>query len=470
MDSVWQSFTFSRCVLTDWARRSFLYRVLSSGEPWRASSWLLQWADPLGLVLVALVLVLAPFVSNALIGVLLLAIAAFWVMLAVTEAPGQGLTPIHLLLTLYWAIATVATVFSPVRSVALEGWTKLSLYLIFFGLMARVLRSPRLRNGLITTYLLTALVVSAYGIRQWFLGATALATWVDPTSPLADTTRVYSYLGNPNLLGGYLLPAIFLGGVAMFAWEGWGCKALALFMTAINTLCIGLTLSRGAWIGLVAGGLVLVVLLLHWWSRHWTPFWRTWAIPLGLLALALVLAVGIITVEPLRLRIFSMFEGRADSSNNFRLNVWAAVLEMIRDRPILGIGPGNDAFNSIYPLYQRPRYTALSAYSVVLELAVETGFIGLSCFFWMLVTTWTQGWVALQRLRQGGNAQGYWLMGAIATSVGLLSHGLVDTVWYRPQISSLWWLQIALVASYYQAPPARVAAAEVAASPELPPP
>jgi len=50
---------------------------------------------------------------------------------------------------------------------------------------------------------------------------------------------------------------------------------------------------------------------------------------------------------------FQYLAGRADSSNNFRINVWAAVVEMIRDRPILGIGPGNTAFNKIYPLYQR---------------------------------------------------------------------------------------------------------------------
>jgi len=36
-------------------------------------------------------------------------------------------------------------------------------------------------------------------------------------------------------------------------------------------------------------------------------------------------------------------------SNNFRINVWAAVVEMIRDRPILGIGSGSTAFNKIYP-------------------------------------------------------------------------------------------------------------------------
>ena len=32
---------------------------------------------------------------------------------------------------------------------------------------------------------------------------------------------------------------------------------------------------------------------------------------------------------------------------------------------------------------------------------------------------------------------------------GMLTHVLVDTVWYRPEISTLWWFMVALVASYY---------------------
>jgi len=151
-----------------------------------------------------------------------------------------------------------------------------------------------------------------------------------------------------------------------------------------------------------------------------------------------------------------MFAGREDSSNNFRLNVWAAVQDMIRARPVLGIGPGNTAFNAVYPRFQRTGYTALSAYSVFLEVLVETGVIGFTCFLWLLLVTFNQGWKQIQRLRQVGDRNGFWLIGAIASMVGMLVHGLVDTVWYRPPISTLWWLMIALVASYYNFQPSTV--------------
>jgi putative inorganic carbon (HCO3(-)) transporter len=124
---------------------------------------------------------------------------------------------------------------------------------------------------------------------------------------------------------------------------------------------------------------------------------------------------------------------------------------MIRARPILGIGPGNNAFNKVYPLFMSPKYSALSAYSIYLEILVETGIIGFSAFVWLLATAFTLGIRQIRRFQLEKNSHGFWLVGAIAGIVGILAHGLVDTVWYRPQISTLWWFLVALIAS--QSPP-----------------
>ena len=450
--NAWQQLTLSNLPLYRWRTASYLYRLVGLLENWRQGSWLLPHAEPIGALLIGLVFGLAPFVSNDLIGVLLLACAGFWVVVTVSDDALAKTTPIHLLVLLYWGIATVATALSPVKVAALSGLIKLTLYLVLFALMSRVLRSPRLRRWLIALYLHVALVVSVYGLRQWFFGAEALATWVDPTSPLAKTTRVYSYLGNPNLLAGYLLSAIALSLAAVFAWRGILPKALALTMLLVNTACLMLTFSRGGWIGFAVAVFVFSILLVFWFSVRLPPFWRTRSLPLLLISLGFVLVVAVLFVEPVRDRIWSMFIGRSDSSNNFRINVWAAVIEMIRDRPVLGIGPGNSAFNKIYPLYMRPRYSALSAYSVLLEVAVETGFIGLSCFLWLLIVTINQGWLQLKRLRALGSNEAFWLMGAIAALLGMLFHGAVDTVLYRPEINTLWWFAIALIASFYQSP------------------
>ncbi len=456
MNSVWQTLTLSTLPLQQWLSTSYLHAIVGPLRTWRQGSKMMQWADWIGAALAMLVFGLAPFVNNLLTGVLLAICGAYWLLLTISEeAPSPTsaraplATPIHLLVGLYWGIAVIATGMSPVKKFALAGLEKLTLYLVFFALLAHVLRSPRIRSCLLSVLLLTSLIVSVYGLQQWFSGASALATWVDPESPLSKTTRVYSYLGNPNLLAGYLLPIFVFSIIAFFAWERWMCKALAVLMIGVNGACLLLTFSRGGWIGLVFALFVLLLLLTHWWSIYLPRFWQIWALPIILGTAATVVMAALIVVEPLRDRVSSIFAGRGDSSNNFRINVWLSVIEMIKDHPILGIGPGNAAFNKIYPIYQRPRFSALSAYSIFLEVLVETGIIGFTCFLWLLLVTFGQAWRSLQHLRTVKSREGFWLIGAIASLIGMMGHGAVDTVLYRPEVNTIWWLMFAIIASYY---------------------
>ena len=449
LTSIWRQVTLSDYAFDQWRNASIIHRLLWPLRQWRQGSWLLPWGDWLGLAIVVVLYLLAPYVSTTLIGVLMMAAAGLWVLLTLTDEAGAGITPIHIIVAVYWGVMVLATALSPVRGAAISGLIKLTLNLLLFLLMSRILRHGRARSLLVLACVMTSLPVSVFGLRQYFFGAEALATWVDANSTLADATRVYSFLGNPNLLAGYLIPMVMFSAAAVFAWPRWVPKGLALLATLVNTLCLVLTLSRGGWIGFMVAGFVLLTLLIHYWSIWFTPFWKRWALPVLLGGAAAFVVVAVLSVGALRARVLSIFVGREDSSNNFRMNVWTAVIDMIKDRPVLGIGPGNDAFNQVYPLYQRPNYNALSAYSIFLEVSVEAGLVGLFAFFWLLLVTSTQGWNQLQHLRESQDIQGYWLMAALAAMAGMLGHGLVDTVWYRPQISTLWWLCIALIASFY---------------------
>ena len=430
-----------------------LHRLLSPLRSWRQGSWLLAWGDGIAWVFVALTFALAPYASTAMIGWLLAAAAGLWFLLTVSDRAEGWLTPLHLVIMLYWGAMLLATALSPVKVAALIGLAKLTLNIFLFMLLARILRIKELRSGLILVYLLTALIVSAYGIRQWFFGAEALATWVDPESNMAGATRVYSYLKNPNLLAGYLMPAMTFSAMAVFVWPKWLPKLLAVVMYVANSACLILTLSRGGWLGFVVSSFVMIVLLVFWWNPRFPKFWQRWALPLLLGGSAAMVVAAVVLVPSVRERVVSMVDLRGDSSNNFRMNVYEAVFKMIKARPITGIGPGNEAFNLIYPLYQRPEYTALSAYSIYFETMVEAGIFGIASFLWILVVAFQQGWVQLGRLRDRVSetmaADGYWLIGAVAAIAGLLMQGAFDTVWYRPQISTLWWMLLAVVASYY---------------------
>lgn len=451
MYSLWQRLTLSDLSVDKWLDASYLYRWVGCLQSWRQQSWLIRWGDEIGAILVAIVFVCTPFVSTEQVGLILAGVAAFWVLLTLADQRSGGITPIHVTIFTFWLISAVSAGLSPVRSEAIGGLVKLTLYLLLFVMLARLCRSARIRNWLIGIYLHVALVVSVYGVNQSIYGAKQLATWVDPESTLAKTTRVYSYLNNPNLLGGYLLPAIAFSIAAVFLWRGWLHKTLAAIMVVVNSFCLQATYSRGAWIGLVLM-IVVSVALIYYWFRPWLPgFWRSWALPLILGGFVAALGLAVMLIPSLHERVFSIFSERKDSSNNFRINVWTAVRQMIEARPILGFGPGDRVFKKIYPIYQvSPRFSALGAYSVFMETIVEIGLIGFACLLWMILVTLNYGIQGIVSLRQAKDAQAFWLMAAIVSTIGLMCQGAVDTVWYRPEIQTLWWLCVGMIAGFYQ--------------------
>jgi putative inorganic carbon (HCO3(-)) transporter len=384
-----------------------------------------------GLVLCALMAGL-PLVTRSGLSLLIAACGLLWVVWALrTPAGEEGIGPINLWLLAVLAVVVIATGFSPVPSAALKGLSKLLSYLGVYALMRQLLTTaPAWWDRLTAALLAGQLVTSVIGIRQLYGDPGALARWSDANSLAEGTVRIYSTLENPNLLGGFLLPTLPLAVVALLRWPGRTRRAFALSSLVLGLVALVLTYSRGAWMGMVValGTIALLLALRH--SRSWPPLWRR-LFPLLLIGGGtLLLVVAVATVEPLRVRVLSLLAGREDSSNNFRINVWNSVLRMIEDRPWIGIGPGNDAFNRIYPLYQQPKFNALSAYSVPLEWAVEAGIPGLlagaGLFFCALRTG----------LRQLSSTAPLALPGlaAVAVFLGLAVQGLTDTIFFRPEV------------------------------------
>ena len=116
---------------------------------------------------------------------------------------------------------------------------------------------------------------------------------------------------------------------------------------------------------------------------------------------------------------------------------------MIQDRPWIGIGPGNNAFNSIYPLYQQPKFNALSAYSLPLEILVETGIAGLLACLGLLQSSVRLG---LQGLRINEPAAGT-ALASLAAIAGLLGQGIADTIFFRPEVQIIGWFCLATLTS-----------------------
>lgn len=255
-----------------------------------------------------------------------------------------------------------------------------------------------------------------------------------------NVVRVYSTLKNPNLLGGYLIGVIPLCLSLLLMRRDWRRPLLALsFVSSLFALVW--TYSRGAYIGFVVSMFVFFFLLLHLaWQRGKRK--ARIAILLFLVLFVVVSFSGIVVSPALKGRVKSIFSIWGHTSNVTRFTIWQSSLKMFKDHLILGIGPGNDTFRRVYAFYMRPRFNSLASYNLFLEVGVENGVLGLICFLAMLYVLFSTG---LRRISQESTSNAILIIGAISACVAPLFHGLVDTIWYRPQPQLLFWLSASLI-------------------------
>ena len=145
----------------------------------------------------------------------------------------------------------------------------------------------------------------------------------------------------------------------------------------------------------------------------------------------------------LKARILSIFAMRADSSNSFRFNVYQSAWEMFKDNWLLGIGVGNKNFREIYGLYMKTGFDALSAYNIYLETAVESGVFALFAF---IIYLGMQIFNSVSFILKSTDVIKIILtVCALVSLIGVMSHGMVDTVFFRPQIQLIFWTMMAVI-------------------------
>jgi tetratricopeptide (TPR) repeat protein/O-antigen ligase len=123
---------------------------------------------------------------------------------------------------------------------------------------------------------------------------------------------------------------------------------------------------------------------------------------------------------------------------------WQAALAAFRRSPLLGSGPGTFASDYLNRVSVPPQFLYPHAHSMPLQLAAETGAVGLVSGAWLVVALivaavrrWRCAPLSERRLIAG-------LCGALATT-GL--HGLVDSPTLVPAIAMMWMLLAALLLS-----------------------
>jgi len=363
--------------------------------------------------------------------------------LAVAAGLGGGRvvrrTPFDGVLIVFYGTLALSTLASghPLQAVGWQhAWVVLAYFAVFWWL-----RDAAHAARLARVCVLAGAVAAAYGIVQHFTGADWYRALLG--RPLMVRGREVGATGYAvvGFFRNYLTFAHTM--IFPFAWAAASALAgqsLGIVAAPLLVVAIVFSTARGAWLAMlaVAGTLALVA--------------RGARVAVGVGALATAACLTVAFTPQLRAEAAQMFV--RGGPNAGRLGIYAANLDIIHDRPLLGLGFGR------YQTAARPYYEAhpdadrrSHAHNNFLQIAAEAGLVGLAAFALLYATALRLGWAAMRDAPD----RDAWAVaaGAWAGLVGFLVGGLTQYTFGDAEVAIAMWTALALLMCCHEAATAR---------------
>lgn len=410
------------------------------------NSLFLQNIDKLIFGSILLVFFSSTVMSSDVIGFIAL-ITVFLTIVKVLTKPEERLSckSFELWLLAYFMIVIISLAGSTLFHLSLKGFFKTFTYMAFYFSLVQYLKNNKSKIPFVLGAIgLSVSFEAVIGFLQNFSHVEEISGWQDVSSlnPEEVMTRVYGTLKpyNPNLLGGYFvagIPSLYGLSAYFLANKKYKFAIGGVLLALFSTLTLFLTGCRGSYIG-------MMVIFCGMFAISAKYLWQNYkTIYLSIVGSVVAFATtAILLISSLRARVLSIFAMRQDSSNSFRFNVYHSSVEMFKDNWLLGIGVGNQNFREIYGLYMKTGFDALSAYNIFLEIAVESGIFALIAFVGFIVTLIKN---SIKFVLKSADTQSVMFVATALISIcAVCIHGLVDTVFFRPQIQFVFWAMVAI--------------------------
>lgn len=180
----------------------------------------------------------------------------------------------------------------------------------------------------------------------------------------------FTYLGSNEINAFYATYSFVLLAVGLAQERRWA-RWLLISLSIMNFYCVVYGFSRGAYIGVLVGGIVFCI--VH--SRiRWLVF--------SLLLLLLLSAIGVKTLPTATIQRWNMAftdEKDRDKSAESRVVFWKLAFDYYLENPIVGIGYQN--FPKINP-------AGLDTHNYFIKVMVENGTIGIVALLFFLARCW----------------------------------------------------------------------------------
>ena len=271
---------------------------------------------------------------------------------------------------LFVLLSGLSIMVSPDKGFSFYNWYNLvGVYVLTYFVVGQNMRSVQQVKELLIVTAMAAVLVVLYGFYQFIFGIDISAMkWVDGDAFPELRKRVFSTWENPNILAGYLDIIICLVFGLFVKADSQKKKIVLGVMLAAGAACLAMTYARGACL------VIAVIFVLYGMLKDWR-----------VLLACVVVAVGLLVVDPVLYERLSSVFTKVDTSSEMRLAFWESTIAMIQDHPFLGIGWG--AYWMVYPEYdfylQGADIRIVHAHNWYLNYAAEIGIPGMLSFVWL---------------------------------------------------------------------------------------
>lgn len=361
-------------------------------------------------------------------------------------------TPLDLPILAFGAIAVVSTVTSVYFNESKTELFKILNYIVLYYIVVNNIKDFKRIKRIITILVVIGCALAVYGLYN-YLNGIEMIYGIEKKAYVGNLTATYV---NSNSMSAYLeltIPlaiGLFLSGIlGRRSGEEKSRRRVATFILPpaifVMTAALIFTHSRDGWIAFFASILFLSIILIR--IRHKTPKTLT-RIAVTILVILIILG----TAGSIGLYQAVKNKSAASASNPFkgvpfqwRIDVYRGAFQMIVDRPLLGVGPGN--FPLVYPRYRDKTLKTFinETHNDYLQFASEMGIFSLAAFLVLLLLYFRNG------IRYLLSSKNMYLLGlTLGCVVGIAAvavHGSMDFPLQIPANALTFWVILGLTVS-----------------------
>ena len=372
----------------------------------------------------------------ALNGIIVTIMVTLWLLRACAKgALRLRRTPLDVPIVALVCLAVASTFTSIYRYASVLDTAQMISYVLMYYVIVNNLAGGDAVRRVYRSLVVLGAVLSVYGIYEVASGSEQIF-WIPKT---ISRGLVSGTFGSAATFGGFLTLLVPLGAGAVLdalRRRRWAQAAGYSACAAVTIAGLIGTFNRSSWIGTAIGLLAMTLIALYRFQTR--SDYKRGVFAAGFALLCIIAGTA---SRPVVDRFLQAFE-RNGASAIARYQYFLSSVEMMRDRPVLGFGPGTFQYawrRYRFPTPQSVSRDAVYAHNEYAQYGAEMGILAPVLVMWLIVAHVRRG------LGSASQSEVDWVAAALtAAPAGLAVANVAYFHWHIPATAALFWAVLGL--------------------------